>query len=316
MAGTAPGRHPFLTVASGTVLSVTYDNRVDLHLVTYFVAVVDHGGITKAAQALYISQPSLSQAIRTLERRLDTTLFDRTGRRLTLTEDGRVLEGAARRILADVERAKQKVAAVRDLEAGRVEIVTFATFSIHPVIEFVQRFRRRYPNLTVRVNDAEGPPGVHAALRRGEAEIGITDLSVEHAGMITVPVLEQEMVLAVHPDLAADVPDPVTRAQVRDFPLVLDLGSRASAARTGELLGDQNVVVDCANQAALWQFVERGTAGTIVPRRVAEKQIPGAVVRPLDPPFRRPVGLVMRPGDLSPAAAAFVATTTGTPWEA
>ncbi|WP_443209948.1 LysR family transcriptional regulator, partial [Rhodococcus rhodochrous] len=67
---------------------------MDLHLVTYFVAVVDHGGITKAAQALYISQPSLSQAIRTLERRLDTTLFDRTGRRLTLTEDGRVLEVA------------------------------------------------------------------------------------------------------------------------------------------------------------------------------------------------------------------------------
>ncbi len=48
---------------------------MDLHLVTYFVAVVDHGGITKAAQSLYISQPSLSQAIRTLERRLGVTLF-------------------------------------------------------------------------------------------------------------------------------------------------------------------------------------------------------------------------------------------------
>ena len=53
---------------------------MDLHLVTYFVAVVDHGGITKAAQSLYISQPSLSQAIRTLEKRLGVTLFDRAGR--------------------------------------------------------------------------------------------------------------------------------------------------------------------------------------------------------------------------------------------
>ncbi len=108
---------------------------------TYFVAVIDHGGITKAAQALYISQPSLSQAIRTLERRLGTTLFDRTGRRLTLTDDGRTLEVAARRILADVDRAKSKVASVRELESGRVEIVTFSAFSIHPVVELVRRFR-------------------------------------------------------------------------------------------------------------------------------------------------------------------------------
>jgi len=283
---------------------------VDLHLVTYFVAVVDHGGITKASQALYISQPSLSQAIRTLERRLDTTLFDRTGRRLTLTAEGRALEVAARRILADVDRAKQKVAAVRDLEAGRVEIVTFSAFSVHPVVALVQQFRSRYPGITVNVSDADGPAGVHAALRRGEAEIGVTDMSVEHAGMITVPLLEQEMVLAMHPDLATDVPDPVTRARVRSIPLVLDLGSRANAARVGELLGEQNVVVDCAHPAAIWEFVTRGTAATVVSRPVAQQRMPGAVVRSLDPPFMRPVGLVLRPGEPSPAAAAFLTSAT------
>ncbi|WP_407442825.1 LysR family transcriptional regulator [Rhodococcus sp. (in: high G+C Gram-positive bacteria)] len=283
---------------------------MDLHLVTYFVAVVDHGGITKAAQSLYISQPSLSQAIRTLERRLGTTLFDRTGRRLTLTDDGRALEVAARRILADVDRAKQKVAAVRDLEAGRVEIVTFSAFSVHPVVALVQRFRARYPGITVNVLDADGPAGVHAALRRGEAEIGVTDMSVDHAGMITIPLLEQEMVLAMHPDLATGVPDPVTRARVREIPLVLDLGSRASAARAGELLGEQNVVVDCAHPAAIWEFVMRGTGATVVSRQVAQQRMPSAVVRSLDPPFMRPVGLVLRPGEPSPAAAAFLATAT------
>lgn len=277
---------------------------------TYFVAVVDHGGITKAAQSLYISQPSLSQAIRTLERRLGTTLFDRTGRRLTLTDDGRALEIAARRILADVARAKEKVAAVRDLDAGRVEIVTFSSFSIHPVIALIQRFRSRYPRITVRITDADGPAGVHSALRRGEAEIGVTDLSVEHAGMLSIPLLEHEMVLAMHPDLAAGIPDPVPRAQVREIPLVLDLGSRASAARSGELLGEQNVVVDCAHPSAIWEFVMRGTGATVVPRQVAAQRMPSAVVRSFDPPITRPVGLVLRPGEPSPAAAAFLATAT------
>ncbi len=103
---------------------------MDLHLLTYFVAVVDHGGVTKAAQALYISQPSLSQAIRTLEKRLGATLFDRAGGRLTLTDDGRRLYAAARRILIDVENAKARVVAVRALEAGRVDLVTYAAFSV------------------------------------------------------------------------------------------------------------------------------------------------------------------------------------------
>jgi DNA-binding transcriptional LysR family regulator len=285
---------------------------VDLHLVTYFVAVIDHGGITKAAQALYISQPSLSQAIRTLERRLGTTLFDRTGRRLTLTDDGRTLEVAARRILADVDRAKSKVASVRELESGRVEIVTFSAFSIHPVVELVRRFRARHPGIVVSISDVDGPAGVHSALRRGEAEIGVTDLSVEHAGMITVPILEQEMVLALHPDLATGLPDPVPRELVRKVPLVIDLGSPADAAKTGELLGSGNVVVDCAHPSAIREFVMRGTGATVVPRRVAEQQLPGATVRSLDPPLARPVGLVLRAGEPSPAAAAFISAATGT----
>lgn len=284
---------------------------MDLHLVTYFVAVVDHGGVTKAARALYISQPSLSQAIRTLERRLGTTLFDRTGRRLTLTDDGRTFETAARRILADVDRAKQKVAAVRDLESGRVEIVTFSAFSLHPVVELVRRFRTRYPGILVRVSDADGPSGVHAALRRGDAEIGVTDLSVEHAGMITIPLDEQELVLAMHPDLAAGLPDPVPRGRVRDVPLVVDLGSRADAVRSGQLLGTDNVVVDCAHPTATWEFVRRGTGATVVPRSVAVQQMPGAAIRTIEPRLTRPVGLVVRAGEPSPAAAAFVTTATG-----
>ncbi|WP_370943249.1 LysR family transcriptional regulator [Amycolatopsis sp. cg5] len=62
---------------------------MDLRQVEYFVAVVDHGGVTKAAEALFLAQPSLSQAVRQLERELGAELFDRTGRHLVLTAAGR-----------------------------------------------------------------------------------------------------------------------------------------------------------------------------------------------------------------------------------
>lgn len=279
---------------------------------TYFVAVVDHGGITKAAASLYISQPSLSQAIRTLERRLGTTLFDRSGRRLELTEDGRRLDAAARRILADVDRARSRVASVRDLEAGRVDIVTYSAFSLDPLVDLIRRFRLRYPRILVNVIAADGPTGVHTALRRGEAELGVTDLSVDYPGMVTIPLAEQVLALAMHESLAAGLPDPLPRERIRDIPLVVDMSDKSSSVRVGALVGEgaTNIVVDCAHPMAEWELMLRGTGAAFAPNRIPQGQPAGIVLRTFDPPLTRPIGLAMRAGEPSPAAAAFVTVAT------
>ncbi|MFE0749726.1 LysR family transcriptional regulator [Gordonia sp. NPDC058843] len=284
---------------------------MDLHLVTYFVAVVDHGGITKAAQSLYISQPSLSQAIRTLEKRLGVSLFDRTGRRLELTEAGRKLDVAARRILADVDRAKAKVDAVRELRAGRVDIVTYAAFGVDPVVNVVRLFRERFPRLSVRVVSTDSPSGVLSALRSGDAEIGIMDSTAEHATFTAIPMAEQELVVAAPAPLVDALPDPMPHSAVRSLPLVIDHSDPITAALLGGLLDDggKNVVVDCQLPSAVWSLVKKGTGATVLPRTVADRQFAGLRRLALDPPLRRPWGLVLRSGLPSPAALAFISAT-------
>ncbi|QXV99965.1 MULTISPECIES: LysR family transcriptional regulator [Rhodococcus] len=285
---------------------------MDLHFVTYFVAVVDHGGITKAAQSLYISQPSLSQAIRTLERRLGATLFDRTGRRLVLTDAGRTFDLAARRILADVERAKAKVTAVRELEFGRVDVVSYSAFSIDPMVELVRRFRVNFPKIVVRVLDTFGPAGVDTALRRGSAEVGVTDLSIGYEGLVTAPITTQEMVLATHVSLSdrlvKPLVDPVRRDVLHALPLVVDLGDQSNQFRSLLSAGAENVVVDCVHPVTTWELVRRGIGATVVPRKVAQQQMKDVLAFSFDPPLARDVGLVYRAGEQSPAAAAFIAT--------
>ncbi|GAB92818.1 LysR family transcriptional regulator [Gordonia rhizosphera] len=282
---------------------------MDLHLVTYFVAVVDHGGITKAAQSLYISQPSLSQAIRTLERRLGVTLFDRTGRRLELTEAGRKFEVAARRILADVDRAKAKVGAVRELRSGRVDVVTYAAFSIDPLVEMVRAFRQRFPRLAVRVVATDGPGGVLATLRRGEAEVGLMDTAAEHATFAVIPLGAQELVLAAPAEMSGGLPDPIPRATVRSLPLVVDRGDPSTVAALGDLIEEdgRNIVLDCAHPAATWDLVERGVGATVAPRSVVDQQMPRTRTVEIEPPLSRSFGLVLRSGRPSPAAMAFIA---------
>lgn len=288
---------------------------MELYLVRYFVTIVDHGTVAKAAQVLYVSQPSLNQAVHSLENRLGTVLFDRAGGRLELTAAGRRFEIAARRILADVEQAKSAVAQVRELQAGGVDIAVAADFRIDPLVPVIARFRERYPSLWVRVVDVAAPAGVTAALRNGEAEIGMAELSDEQQKFTEIPVDTQELVLAAVPELLAGLTGPVPRERVRSLPLVIDHGDRTTKALLADMIDTdaKNVAVDCAHPPAIWALVNRGVGATVLPRGLAAQQLPDARVLALDPPLHRRWGLVTRPSALSPAAAAFVAAAVDRP---
>ena len=280
---------------------------VDLRLVEYFVAVIDHGGITKAARALYIAQPSLSQAIRTLERQLGVELFDRSGRRLTLTPDGTAFAAPARKILADAELARTKVHAVRDLAAGRLEVSAVSTLSVDPLPELTSRLLEQHPGILVNVMDPGSSAGVVGQVRRGEAELGLTDLPVRSDTLQTRELWEQEIVLALPPALAAGLPDPVPLAETATVPLVMEFsaGGRSPVADALDGVID-HVAVECAHRRAVWDLVMNGAGAAFLPRQIAENQLRGVVVRSTVPAIRRTVGFVFRPGPLSPAATAFL----------
>ncbi|WP_219416180.1 LysR family transcriptional regulator [Pseudonocardia nigra] len=273
---------------------------MDLRLVEYFVAVVDHDSVTKAARALYIAQPSLSQAIRSLERQLGVELFDRTGRKLTLTADGRAFVGPARRILADLDHAGAKVQAVRDGLSGRLEIAVLSTLSADPLPELTSRLHRAHPGIRLSVLDPGSAAGVLGQVRGGRAELGLTELP-DRGGTLQSHVLwDQEIALVLPPDLAATLPDPVPLTAVAAIPLVVETSDADALPVAG------SVAVQCAHRHAVWELVRHGAGAAFLPRRIAETELRDVVVRSTVPPIRRPVGLVHRPGPLSPAAAAFL----------
>jgi DNA-binding transcriptional LysR family regulator len=115
------------------------------------VAVVDHGGFTKAARALHVAQPSLSQAVRALEVELGTDLFVRGGRRVVLTAAGDALIGPARLALRDARTARDAVAEVAGLRGGRLDALCLPTLAVHPVAGLIGRFRGAHPDVLVRL---------------------------------------------------------------------------------------------------------------------------------------------------------------------
>ena len=281
--------------------------RVDLRLVSYFIAVIDHGTITRAAESLYIAQPSLSQAIRALERQLGVELFDRSGRQLTLTSDGEAFVAPARAILADAAKARNKVQAVRDLATGRLEVSVLANLAVDPLPALTSRLLTEHPGLRLTVLDPGSPAGVIDQVRRGNAELGLTELPVRNETLRVHELWDQEIALVMPPALARGLPNPVPLDELGGIPLVMEF-SDSSGRLIDVALQDstEQVAVECAHRQAIWDLVMHGAGAAFLPRRLAETQLRDVVVRATVPPITREIGLVRRPGPLSPAANVFL----------
>lgn len=284
---------------------------MDLRLLEYFAAVVEHGGVTRAAEALYLSQPSLSQAIRALEREVGAPLFDRTPSGLVLTRAGRDFVGPATAVLAEAGRARRTIAEVRDLQRGRLKVASVAGLTITPVADLVGALRRRHPGVVVSIDDPGGPGGVVAAVRDGRAEIGVTPLAplpVATDGLTIQHLWTERLVLAGVPALVADLPDPLPLTHVRDLPMIVEVDDRGTAVVDDPGLADaiDRVVIRCALRATLWDLVGRGAGVAVVPERLADRVLRRVELRALEPDVRRRSGIIHRPGQLSPAASAFV----------
>ena len=275
----------------------------------YFIAVVDHGSVTKAANALFIAQPSLSQAIRTLERELGVELFDRSGRQFELTEAGRTFEITARRVVRDIAAARERVAGVAALRAGRLQLAATADLTLHPLPRLTRLFRDRHPGVEVWISDPGGGAAVAAEVRQGRAELGFVPLPVKAGSLVVRPLGDQAMVVAMSEQIAAGVPDPVPQRMLARLPLI-----RGPEDRLGDLL-EESDLVPAAEEAAIrsafrqvtWELVMAGAGAAVLPEEIARTQLRGVVLRRTVPEIRRGLAVLYRPAQLSPAAEAFLA---------
>jgi len=121
-----------------------------------FVAVVDSGSLTAAAQTLGLTVSAASRTLTRLEQKLQTTLLRRTTRRLELTEEGALFLAHGRAILDSVDAAEEQMATRRMRPAGRLRVDAATPFMLHVLVPLVEGFRARYPDVELELNSNEG----------------------------------------------------------------------------------------------------------------------------------------------------------------
>jgi LysR family carnitine catabolism transcriptional activator len=282
---------------------------MDVRQLEYVVAVVDHGTLTKAAAALFVSQPSVSHGIARLEAELGIALFERVGRGVALTPAGEAVVGPARQVLRDLRVLEDSVGAVIGLEGGRLDVVALPTLAADPLADIVGAFRRAHPRVVVAVHEAETAAGVAAQVRDGRAEVGLTELPVPGDGLDAETLATQPLVLILPP---GDGRVAVTVEMLADLPLVVtQSGTSVRSLLEVALLAigrDPLVAVETESREALVPLVLAGAGAAVVPlgmSEVAARQ--GATVASIRPPLDRAIGVVTREGARSPGARAFLA---------
>ena len=138
------------------LLHYSWVMNITLDEIQNFIAVVDTGSITKAAQQLDQTVSAASRTLGRLEEKLQTTLLRRTTRRIELTDEGEAFLERARDIVTAVENAEEQMAARRSRPAGRLRVDAASPFMLHVVVPLIAGYRERFPDVDLELHSNEG----------------------------------------------------------------------------------------------------------------------------------------------------------------
>ena len=274
--------------------------NLNLDQLRALIEVAELGSFTQAAKRLHLTQPAISQQIRELEARCGLQLIERVGKSVFATPAGRELILHGRRIMADADHALAAVRQHKEGTAGRVHIGTGPTALVYLLPPTLRKLRDEHPDIEIVVTSGT-THSISEGLLSNVFDIGFTALPVEADGLDVVPVRTDPMV-AILPATESAIPDKLTPADVASRTLILEYQRVPHRQLSRAWLQAGGVAVRPAMEfdsiEAIKSAVSAGLGMAIVPGPAVSLAPPmnSVVVRPLDPPLVRTLGLVQRRG--------------------
>ena len=284
-----------------------------------FVEVAERGHVTRAAEALHMSQSAASAAIAALEESYQIKLFDRVGRGIQLTEAGRTFLREARAVL---DRASMARAVLQDLAgcpSGPIALAASQTIATYWLPRRLAAFHTANPRVRLNVvirNTRE----VESAVADGEVSIGLVEGPTQHPALLRTRLDQDQMVLVV---AANREPLPVKPSGGVDLGalnwVIREPGSGTRrgledlATREGLSLDDLNIFLELPGNEAVREAVEAGVGATIISRHVVASAIAAGRLSeiPIELPQREYALVRHRDRHATPAQKALIAHLSG-----
>ncbi len=273
---------------------------MDLGQIEAFVQVSARNSFSRAAEALQLTQPSITARIQSLEREVGEELFERGGRGVRLTDAGLAFLPHAERILQTLVEGREAIDEVRDVQLGSLHLGSALTICTYVLPHILHAFRSQYQGVDVSIRTGRSEQ-VLAMLQADEVQVGLVR-SLSHHDVETVHLYDDEIVLAVNPEHPFAASGAATVEEAAAEPIILF--DRASSY-FGLIHGffrqagvAPNVAMELDSLEATKRMVEEGLGIALVPLVTIERELEsGALVRIgiVDvPPLKRPISLIYK----------------------
>lgn len=274
-----------------------------------FAEVAKHLSFSKAAQSLCIAQSATSTAIKKLEHELDTALFNRDSKKVSLTPEGLVLLAHAEKVLAQMAEAKLEMRELKGLTKGHLSIAMPAMFADYYFPDIISEFMTQYPGISIQVTE-QGTREIGQQLLAGNIDLGVVAVDQCSDALEVHPLVDEELVACVTSNHAFANDPHISFKQFCQEPIILAHSGNFLRELTDQLAQEQGVTANIIFETNLLQLMKklvlngRGISSCV---RFALNNEQGLKAVPFDPPVLFRMGLAWRKGHyLSAANRVFV----------
>jgi DNA-binding transcriptional LysR family regulator len=251
---------------------------MDLRRLEVFAKVAELGSFSRAADALFLTQPTISEHVRALEVELGLSLLDRLGRGATPTPAGRVLLDYARRMLKLAEEARQAVDHFQGRMSGTLLLGGSTIPGEYVLPALIGQFKAKYPDIAINLRVGSSRQ-VSEWVDEGRVEIGVVGARPALRTLVARELMTDELVVVVPPGHPFTTRKSIGLADVRSEPLIVrepGSGSREAVERAlqeaGADLDTFRIAGEIGSTQAIKQAVRAGVGITIVSRRAVEDE--------------------------------------------
>jgi DNA-binding transcriptional LysR family regulator len=244
-----------------------------------FITVADKKSFSEAAKLLYLSQPTITSQIKSLEEHLNTILFERTTKQVQLTQAANVLYRYAKEIIKLSETAEKEIMSMSDQVYGDLEIACSLTIGENILPQILGEFREEYPLIKMSV-DITNTTQILSKIKDHVLDLGLIEAQVEDSELHLEPFLEDELTLIAAPYFFEEEKATVSLEELKELPLVLrEKGSGTRTVMNQHLISsglnpsNLNVLLDLGSTEAVKSAVESGLGLSIISKSAIKKEL-------------------------------------------
>ncbi len=245
--------------------------------VASFIRVVEFNNFTKAAESLGYSQAAVTAQIKSLEKELGVLLFDRIGKRVCLTQEGKAFLPYAYNMLKAEEEAKNSVVSGGKLK-GEIRICAGSSYAMGVLPDIILKFKQLHPDVNVIVKISDYPEDTTLKLARGEIDFLVCmDEENAYPEFLTVSKRSEPVIFVTHPD------NPILRKETISLEEIVsnqfitsdrDIGYCALLEKELRKIGlETKPVIEMGSTGAIINMMLEGYGTSYIPRFMAEKHI-------------------------------------------